>query len=159
MTAADLVHPKDTTLWRELGSNPDWILNEVDGLSLIVCTLGKDQREVQNPRKCFSRTQSPLVDEKEDAKGLYLGTKNPLIKKEPDVSVHIRLPAHPSLAFPLTLPVHVSGTRTDSSSELERLTAQPSGGPSCAQEASRKDETHSACTCPLPPRLTERRHA
>jgi len=40
----------------------------------------KRPREVQNPPKCILRTQSPLVDEKEDAKGFYLGTKNPELK-------------------------------------------------------------------------------
>jgi hypothetical protein len=38
--------------------------------------LGKAHGEVQNPPKCSSKTRSPLIDEKEDAKGFYLGTKN-----------------------------------------------------------------------------------
>jgi len=32
-------------------------------------------REVQNPPMCSSKTACPLVDEKEDAKGFYLGRK------------------------------------------------------------------------------------
>jgi hypothetical protein len=37
--------------------------------------LGRDLREVQNHPKCISRTWPPLVEEKEDAKGFYLGAK------------------------------------------------------------------------------------
>jgi len=37
--------------------------------------LGKAHREVQNPPKRSSKTMCPLIDEKEDAKGYYLGAK------------------------------------------------------------------------------------
>lgn len=42
--------------------------------------LGKAHGEVQNHPKCISRTQSPLVNEKEDAGGFYLGAKTTRLK-------------------------------------------------------------------------------
>lgn len=40
-------------------------------------SLGKAHIEVQIHPKCSSKTMCHLVDEKEDAKGFYLGTKTP----------------------------------------------------------------------------------
>ena len=43
----------------------------------LTLRLGKDHREVQIHPKCSSNSTCLLVDEKEDAKGSYLGTKTP----------------------------------------------------------------------------------